>query len=225
VVPYIDWTFFFSAWELKGRFPGILQHPEYGAAARELYGHARTLLDRIVAEKLLTARGVYGFWPANAEGDDIVVYADDSRRSEVMRFPMLRQQEIIADAKPNRSLADFIDLLTHAGVTCVVDVRAYPHSRRNPHFSRTPLMSALNASSIRYMWEGEALGGMRRSKPDSLHVALTDVGFRGFADHIASAILVRAEKRAPAMHALFLRRLGGIKWRVRALRIARHDAG
>jgi len=86
----------------------------------------------------------------------------------------------------NRSLADFIDLLTHAGVTCVVDVRAYPHSRRNPHFSRTPLMSALNASSIRYMWEDEALGGMRRSKPDSPHVALTDAGFRGFADHMAS---------------------------------------
>jgi 5-methyltetrahydrofolate--homocysteine methyltransferase len=107
-VPYIDWTFFFSAWELKGRFPGILEHPEYGAAARELYGHARTLLDRIVGEKLLTARGVYGFWPANSDGDDIVVYADDSRRSELVRFPMLRQQEIIADSKPNRSLADFI---------------------------------------------------------------------------------------------------------------------
>jgi 5-methyltetrahydrofolate--homocysteine methyltransferase len=108
LVPYIDWTFFFSAWELKGRFPGILEHPEYGAAARELYGHARTLLDRIVGEKLLTARGVYGFWPANSDGDDIVVYADDSRRSELVRFPMLRQQEIIADSKPNRSLADFI---------------------------------------------------------------------------------------------------------------------
>ncbi len=59
-------------------------------------------------EELLTARGVYGFWAANSEGDDIVVYADDSRRSELVRFPMLRQQEIIADAKPNRSLADFV---------------------------------------------------------------------------------------------------------------------
>ena len=108
LVPYIDWTFFFSAWELKGRFPAILDHPEYGAAARELYEHARTLLDRIVREALLTARGVYGFWPANSDGDDIIVYADDSRRSELLRFPMLRQQEIIADAKPNRSLADFI---------------------------------------------------------------------------------------------------------------------
>jgi len=108
LVPYIDWTFFFSAWELKGRFPAILDHPEYGAAARELYENARALLDRIVKEGLLTARGVYGFWPANSEGDDIVVYKDDSRRAVLATLPMLRQQEIIADDKPNRSLADFI---------------------------------------------------------------------------------------------------------------------
>ena len=92
----------------KGGFPGSSSIPEYGAAARELYEHARTLLDRDRRRKLLTARGVYGFWPANTVGDDIVVFADDARRSEVVRFPMLRQQEIIADAKPNRSLADFI---------------------------------------------------------------------------------------------------------------------
>jgi 5-methyltetrahydrofolate--homocysteine methyltransferase len=108
LVPFIDWTFFFAAWELKGRFPGILDHPEYGAAARDLYAHARTLLDRIVRERLFTARGVYGFWPANACGDDIVVYRDDSRRTELARFHMLRQQEPIADGRPNRSLADFV---------------------------------------------------------------------------------------------------------------------
>ena len=66
LVPYIDWTFFFAAWELKGRFPAILEHPQYGAAARELYENAQALLERIVDEKLLTARGVYGFWPANS---------------------------------------------------------------------------------------------------------------------------------------------------------------
>ena len=81
---YIDWTFFFSAWELKGRYPDILQHPEYGAAARELFAHAQALLTRIIDEKLLTARGVYGFWPANTEDDDIVVYKDDSRRDELV---------------------------------------------------------------------------------------------------------------------------------------------
>jgi 5-methyltetrahydrofolate--homocysteine methyltransferase len=108
IVKYIDWTFFFSAWELKGRYPGILSHPEYGSAARELFENAQTLLQRIVAEKLITARGVYAFWPANSEGDDLVVYKDDSRRVELARFPMLRQQEVIADGRPNRSLVDFV---------------------------------------------------------------------------------------------------------------------
>jgi 5-methyltetrahydrofolate--homocysteine methyltransferase len=108
IARYIDWTFFFSAWELKGRFPGILEHPTYGAAARELYENAKTLLKQIIEDKLLAARGVYGFWPANTIGDDIVVYADDSRGTELVRLPMLRQQEVIADRRPNRSLADFI---------------------------------------------------------------------------------------------------------------------
>jgi 5-methyltetrahydrofolate--homocysteine methyltransferase len=106
--PFIDWTFFFSAWELKGRFPAILDHPEYGAAARDLYANAQALLDRITREKLLTARGVYGFWPANSVGDDIVVFKDDARNAELVRFRMLRQQEPIADGRPNRSLADFV---------------------------------------------------------------------------------------------------------------------
>ena len=108
LLPFIDWTFFFAAWELKGRFPAILGHPEYGAAARELYENAQAVLARIVADKLLTARGVYGFWPANTDGDDIVVYKDDARKTELARFHMLRQQEPIADDKPNRSLADFV---------------------------------------------------------------------------------------------------------------------
>jgi 5-methyltetrahydrofolate--homocysteine methyltransferase len=108
LVPYIDWTFFFAAWELKGRFPAILDHPQYGAAARDLYDNARALLDRIEHERLLTARAVYGFWPAVSEGDDIVVYGDRERTGELLRFNMLRQQETIADGKPNLSLADFI---------------------------------------------------------------------------------------------------------------------
>ena len=108
IAKFIDWTFFFSAWELKGRFPAILDHPEYGAPARELYEHAQALLRRIIDERLLTAKGVYAFWPANTVGDDIVVYKDDSLREEFARLPMLRQQDVIADGRPNRSLADFI---------------------------------------------------------------------------------------------------------------------
>jgi 5-methyltetrahydrofolate--homocysteine methyltransferase len=108
LVPYIDWTFFFAAWELKGRFPAILEHPQYGSAARELYDAARSLLDRIIAAKSIRASGVYGFWPAASEDDDIIVYRDWDLRHEIVRFNMLRQQERMPDGKPNLSLADFI---------------------------------------------------------------------------------------------------------------------
>jgi len=115
IVPYIDWTFFFAAWELKGRFPAILDHPQYGASARELYDHGRTLLDRIVRERLLTVRGVYGFWPAHSTGDDIVIYAPGPAEAghyavELLRFNMLRQQEQQSGGHPNISLADFVAL-------------------------------------------------------------------------------------------------------------------
>jgi len=109
LVPYIDWTFFFAAWELKGRFPAILDHPQYGAAARDLYSHARALLDQIVKKRLLTARGVYGFWPANSEGDDVILYDPRSATPrELTRFHMLRQQEEVSASQPYRSLADFV---------------------------------------------------------------------------------------------------------------------
>ena len=108
LVPYIDWTFFFAAWELKGRYPAILDHPEYGKAARDLYDSARVLLERIVREQRLTATGVYGYWPAVSEDDDIVLYRDREHTGELTRFNLLRQQEAIADRKANLSLADFI---------------------------------------------------------------------------------------------------------------------
>ncbi len=108
LVSYIDWTLFFSTWELKGRFPAILDHPTYGAAARELYDHGRALLDRIVAERLLTPKGVYGFWPAACTGDDMVLYEGGPDGPVAATFPMLRQQEAQPDGRPNQSLADFV---------------------------------------------------------------------------------------------------------------------
>jgi 5-methyltetrahydrofolate--homocysteine methyltransferase len=98
---YVDWSFFFHAWELKGRYPAILDDPEKGEVARDLFTAANTLLDRIERDGSLQARGVYGFWPAVAEGDDLVLRGD-------VRFPMLRQQANHDDSRPNRSLADFI---------------------------------------------------------------------------------------------------------------------
>ena len=105
---FIDWTYFFSAWELKGRFPAILEHAQYGAAARELYANAQALLQRIIDGRLLRARGVYAFWPALAEGDDILVFRSEDRRELLAKLPMLRQQEPQPDDRPNLSLADFI---------------------------------------------------------------------------------------------------------------------
>ncbi|MET0151031.1 MAG: methionine synthase [Candidatus Binatia bacterium] len=109
LVPYIDWTFFFHAWELRGKFPQILDHPELGKAARDLFADAQKILDRIVRERLLRARAVYGFWPANADGDDVVVWADETRARERLRFHMLRQQETKTDGQQvYRSLADYV---------------------------------------------------------------------------------------------------------------------
>ncbi|HET7695177.1 MAG TPA: methionine synthase [Vicinamibacterales bacterium] len=108
IARYIDWTYFFSAWELKGRYPAILEHPQYGEAARELHANAQALLKKIVDGKWIRARGVYGFWPAIADGDDIVLYKDEDRREVYARFPMLRQQEHQPDQRPNLSLADFV---------------------------------------------------------------------------------------------------------------------
>jgi 5-methyltetrahydrofolate--homocysteine methyltransferase len=106
--PYIDWTFFFNAWELKGKLPTIFEHPQYGAEAKSLYEHAQAMLDRLARSGALTCRAVYGFWPANTEGDDIVLFEDAARQQTMARFPMLRQQEPKPDTKPNRSLADFV---------------------------------------------------------------------------------------------------------------------
>jgi 5-methyltetrahydrofolate--homocysteine methyltransferase len=108
IAEYIDWTFFFTAWELAGKFPAIFDDPRHGAAARELYDNGRALLERIVREKRLVARATYGLWPAQSEENDIVLYDDESRGRPVARFPMLRQQQDKSDAGPHLSLADFV---------------------------------------------------------------------------------------------------------------------
>jgi 5-methyltetrahydrofolate--homocysteine methyltransferase len=97
----IDWTFFFLAWELKGKFPAILEQP----AARELFDDANDLFDEIIAGELLSARGGYGFWPAHSDGDDVVV---EPAEGTSVRIPMLRQQTAKPDGRPNRCLADYV---------------------------------------------------------------------------------------------------------------------
>ncbi|MDD4270503.1 MAG: methionine synthase [Pirellulaceae bacterium] len=108
LLPFIDWSPFFMAWELRGKYPKILDDPKCGPEARRLFDDARELLAKIVDEKLLTANAVYGFWPAASAGDDVLVYADAERREELARFHMLRQQWQRQGQTEFRSLADYI---------------------------------------------------------------------------------------------------------------------
>src|SRR5262249_23785817 len=126
IARYIDWTFFFTAWELRGKFPGILDHPEYGAAARDLYEHAQKILDEIIRGRKLHANAVYGFWPAASDGNDvcgsgpgqregktIVVYWDAWRKRELLRLNTLRQQQMKTNEGPQLALADFVAPIGH----------------------------------------------------------------------------------------------------------------
>jgi 5-methyltetrahydrofolate--homocysteine methyltransferase len=105
---YIDWTPFFASWELVGRYPAILEDDVVGEAASDLWRDAQAMLKQILREKWFEARGVVGFWPAQADGDDVVVYADESRTTELGRFHTLRQQMSKSTDKPNLALSDFV---------------------------------------------------------------------------------------------------------------------
>jgi 5-methyltetrahydrofolate--homocysteine methyltransferase len=105
---YIDWTPFFHTWELKGVYPRILEHEIYGEQARQIFAEGNALLDTIIQKKLIKARAVYGFFPANAVGDDVELYTDETRAALLTRFHFLRQQAEKTKGEPNRSLADFI---------------------------------------------------------------------------------------------------------------------
>lgn len=105
---YIDWQPFFNAWEMKGKFPDILNSPTSGEAARKLYDDAQVMLDRIIDEGWLTARGVFGFFAAAGDGDDTILYADETRSTELTRLHHLRQQGQHRSGIPNRSLADYV---------------------------------------------------------------------------------------------------------------------
>ncbi|HEX2226509.1 MAG TPA: methionine synthase [Candidatus Binatia bacterium] len=108
LVPFIDWSPFFHAWEIRGRYPELLDDPARGEAARELLANARELLQHIVDKKVFRASAVYGFYPVNSEGDDIVVYTDTTRARELTRLHTLRQQKESQRGKPQIALADYI---------------------------------------------------------------------------------------------------------------------
>jgi len=105
---FIDWTPFFTTWELKGKYPDIFESKDYGSEAKKIFDDANKLLDKIVSEKLLTANGVFRILPANSSGDDIEIYSDDSRTGILATFHTIRQQTIKSQGIPNIALADFI---------------------------------------------------------------------------------------------------------------------
>ncbi|HUV17609.1 MAG TPA: methionine synthase [Ilumatobacteraceae bacterium] len=108
LVPYIDWTPFFRTWGIRSKFPEVLTDPEFADAAKPLYDDARAMLDKIVTEHWFRPKAVVGFWPAHADGDDIVVFADETRTEERARLHGIRQQATKSDGKANLSLSDFV---------------------------------------------------------------------------------------------------------------------
>lgn len=108
LIPFIDWSPFFSSWELRGKHPFIFNDPETGKQARELFNQGNELLQRMIRDGMVKAHGVYGFFPANSEGDDILVFEDESRKKVKYRFPMLRQQWEREGQENFKSLADYI---------------------------------------------------------------------------------------------------------------------
>jgi 5-methyltetrahydrofolate--homocysteine methyltransferase len=105
---YIDWTPFFQTWELKGRYPALLDDPEQGAAARALFEDAQAMLARILEERWFQPKAVVGFWPAAGDGDDILLFADEQRTAPIATLYTLRQQLARRDGRPNLALADFV---------------------------------------------------------------------------------------------------------------------
>ena len=108
LVPYIDWTPFFQTWEMRGRYPAILDDPEQGAVARQLFEDAQVMLKQLVDERWFNPKAVIGFWPANTVGDDIRLFTGESRQETLATFHGLRQQLLKRDGKPNMCLSDFV---------------------------------------------------------------------------------------------------------------------
>jgi len=156
IVPFIDWSPFFLTWELKGKYPRILDDAQLGPRARELFDDAQGLLRKIVGEQRLTANAVYGFFPANTLGDDIVVYTDESRRSERMRFPALRQQWERDGQTSFRSLADYLapretgiaDYLGAFAVTAGIGVESLVEQFERDHDDYNAIMSKALADRL-----------------------------------------------------------------------------
>ena len=168
VIPYIDWSPFFLSWELKGKYPAILDDPRFGSAARELFANAQQLLETIQTEKRLAARAVYGFWPAASDGDDIVLFRDESRRHELARIHTLRQQWQRRGQSEFRALADYIAPL---------------ESDRSDHLGAFAVTSGIGADELAREFEKD-------------HDEYNAILVKALADRLAEALAEMLHQRA-----------------------------
>jgi 5-methyltetrahydrofolate--homocysteine methyltransferase len=188
---FIDWTPFFHTWELKGVYPRILDDVKYGAQARQVYAEANELLDTIIEQNLITARGVYGFFPANATGDDVELYADEARQTAIGRFHFLRQQQFKESGQPCVSLSDFIApkdtvLPDHIGafaVTAGVGLKALCDRFRAEHDDYNAIMAEALADRL-----AEAFA-------ECLHKRVRDEWGYGQHEHLSTDDLIHESYR------------------------------
>jgi 5-methyltetrahydrofolate--homocysteine methyltransferase len=188
---FIDWSPFFHTWGLKGIYPRILEHEEHGAQARQVFAEGNALLDVIIEKKLITARGVYGFFPASAVGDDVELYTDDKRETVLERFHFLRQQSNKEGTEPCRSLADFIApretaLPDHIGafaVTSGIGLKELCDSYRAKHDDYNAIMAEAIADRL-----AEAFA-------ECLHKRVRDEWGYGCGEGLSNADLVQEKYR------------------------------
>jgi 5-methyltetrahydrofolate--homocysteine methyltransferase len=188
---FIDWTPFFHAWELKGVYPRILDDKEQGEQARQIFEEGNALLDMIIEKELLTARGVYGLFPANAVGDDVELYTDEKREEILERFHFLRQQSNKEGREPCRSLSDFIapreaGLSDHIGafaVTTGIGVKELCDSYKAKHDDYNAIMVEALADRL-----AEAFA-------ECLHKCVRDQWGYGREENLSTADLIQGKYR------------------------------
>jgi 5-methyltetrahydrofolate--homocysteine methyltransferase len=188
---FIDWSPFFHTWELKGIYPRILEDERQGAQARQIFAEANSLLDHIIEKKLLTARGVYGFFRANAVGDDIELYTDDARTDILNRLYFLRQQANREGSEPCRSLADFVapketglaDYIGGFAVTTGIGLKELCDQFRAQHDDYNAIMAEAIADRL-----AEAFA-------ECLHKRVRDEWGYGREEHFTSAELIQENYR------------------------------
>jgi 5-methyltetrahydrofolate--homocysteine methyltransferase len=188
---FIDWSPFFHTWGLKGIYPRIFEHEEHGAQARQVFAEGNALLDVIIEKKLITARGVYGFFPASAVGDDVELYTDCARGTVLERFHFLRQQSNKEGSEPCRSLSDFIapgetGLLDHIGafaVTSGIGLKELCDSYRARHDDYNAIMAEAIADRL-----AEAFA-------ECLHKRVREEWGYGCAEGLSNADLIQEKYR------------------------------